>query len=76
MLSLIDKLQYSVLVPITIALAIAPVRPEPHLTEKLRMLRQGTLTRPLDIFDLLLHSIPILVLLLKIVRDIWLRRHT
>lgn len=75
MLSLIDKLQYSILVPITIALAIAPVRPEPHLVEKLRMLRQGTLNRPLDIFDLLLHSVPILILVVKVIRDLWLRRH-
>ena len=25
--------------------------PEPHLVEKMRMLAEGTLTKPLDIFD-------------------------
>ena len=32
--------------------AIAPIVPEPHLIEKLRMLSQGALTQALDIFDL------------------------
>ena len=35
-------------------LAVAPIWPEPHLIEKLRMLLAGTLVRPLDMFDLLL----------------------
>jgi hypothetical protein len=49
-------------------LAVAPVVPEPHLIEKLRMLTQGQLTRPIDIFDLLLHSVPLLLLLMRLVR--------
>jgi hypothetical protein len=55
-------------------LAVAPVVPEPHLVEKLRMLSQGTLTRPLDIFDLLLHSVPLALLLLRLWRDAQRRR--
>ena len=47
-------------------LALAPFRPEPHLIEKLRMLSQGTLTRPVDIFDLLLHGTPLVLLLIKL----------
>ena len=43
-------------------MAIAPITPEPHLIEKLRMLGQGTLTRALDIFDLALHATPLLLL--------------
>lgn len=50
-------------------LAVAPVVPEPHLIEKLRMLTQGQLTRPVDIFDLLLHSVPALLLALRLWRD-------
>ncbi|MDM7951283.1 hypothetical protein [Hydrogenophaga sp.] len=50
-------------------LAVAPVVPEPHLIEKLRMLTQGQLTRPIDIFDLLLHSVPALLLALRLWRD-------
>jgi hypothetical protein len=51
-------------------MALAPFTPEPHLVEKLRMLFQGTLTRPLDVFDLLFHVAPILLLALRL----W-RRH-
>lgn len=44
-------------------LGLAPFHPEPHLIEKLRMLANGTLTKPIDIFDLLLHgSMPALLL--------------
>ncbi|MBA1331644.1 RND transporter, partial [Candidatus Endoriftia persephone str. Guaymas] len=42
--------------------------PEPHIWEKLKMLRAGTLTRAIDIFDLLFHAAPFLLLLLKLVR--------
>lgn len=52
-------------------LAVAPVQPEPHLLEKLRMLMQGTLTRPLDVFDLFLHATPLALLALKL----WRGRH-
>ena len=53
----------------------APFVPEPHLWEKLKMLAVGTLTRPIDIFDLLLHaSLPVL-LALKLIRR-WDMRHT
>jgi hypothetical protein len=47
-------------------LALAPILPEPHLIEKLRMLTEGTLSRPLDIFDLLMHSLPLLVLIWRL----------
>lgn len=50
-------------------LALAPLLPEPHLVEKLRLLSQGALRRPLDIFDLLLHSAPLLLLVLRLSRD-------
>jgi hypothetical protein len=44
-----------------------PVAPEPHIMEKLRMLMSGALHRPMDIFDLLLHSTPWILLVLKLV---------
>jgi len=61
------------LVPLAVAalfLGLAPFVPEPHLVEKLRMLIHGELSRPLDIFDLLLHGTPAVVLLLKLVRTL------
>jgi hypothetical protein len=36
--------------------------------EKLKMLAAGTLSRPIDIFDLLYHGAPWLLLALKLVR--------
>ncbi len=43
-----------------------PFGPEPHLIEKLRMLVQGHLSRPLDIFDLVLHGALPLLLAIKL----------
>ena len=43
-----------------------PLTPEPHLFEKVRMLMNGTLVRPIDIFDLFWHSWPILWIVLRL----------
>ncbi len=48
--------------------SVAPISPEPHLVEKLRMLSQGALVKPIDMFDLLLHSAPIVLLALRLWR--------
>jgi len=66
-MSWLDKIPYTVIVPLAVVLALAPFTPEPHLWEKLKMLFAGTLTRPIDIFDLFLHGTPLLILLLKLV---------
>jgi hypothetical protein len=60
----LDKIPLAVLILIAAWMAIAPIVPESHLIEKIRMLSQGTLTRPLDIFDFCLHTAPIVLLLL------------
>ena len=52
----LQRLPWSVLVIGTLSLGLAPFVPEPHLLEKLRMLFQGELSRPIDIFDLVLHG--------------------
>ena len=62
MMGWLDRFPLGWLIAIALWLAVAPIVPEPHLIEKLRMLSQGTLTRPLDIFDLLLHSAPLVLL--------------
>lgn len=59
------------LVIAALVLGLAPFSPEPHLVEKLRMLVNGDLRRPLDIFDLLMHgALPVYVLwrLLRLTR--------
>ena len=50
-----------------LTLGLAPFTPEPHVWEKLRMLAGGTLTRPLDIFDLVLHGLPWVLLVLRLI---------
>ena len=65
----LDNIPYKMLVPLAIFLALAPFAPEPHLWEKLKMLFAGTLSRPVDIFDLFLHGTPLVLLLLKFSLD-------
>ncbi len=65
----LDQIPYAVLIPVAILLLLAPFRPMPHVVEKLIMLGRGALTRPVDIFDLLFHLLPALLLALRIVRD-------
>jgi hypothetical protein len=64
----LDRIPLSILMPIALVLAVAPFVPEPHLWEKLKMLFDGTLQKPIDIFDLFLHGTPLLLLLLKLAR--------
>lgn len=70
----LDRFPLGWLVAVAAWLAVAPVLPEPHLVEKWRMLFQGTLQRPLDIFDLVLHTLPLLLLGLRLWRQFGPRR--
>jgi hypothetical protein len=62
-------LPYGLLVPVALLLGLAPFRPEPHLVEKIRMLLSGTLYRPIDIFDLVLHGSPLVLLVVRAAVD-------
>ncbi len=66
-LSWIDGLPWMLIVLLCLTLGLAPFAP-PHLVEKLQMLVRGSLVRPLDWFDLLLHSLPWILLIVKGVR--------
>ena len=70
MLKLLDSTPYLPLILLAVFMLLAPFRPMPHVVEKLIMLKNGTLTRPLDIFDLLFHLAPTVVLVLKWVRGL------
>ena len=65
-----DRISYTWLIPIAILLAVVPFYPQPHLIEKLTMLMNGTLRRPIDIFDLFWHSWPLMLLGIKLVVDL------
>jgi hypothetical protein len=70
MLHWLDRISLVSLALPAILLGLAPFVPEPHLLEKLRMLSQGQLVRPIDIFDLFLHGAPALLLLVRLLRDL------
>lgn len=69
-MKLLDAIPYLVLVAAAILFGLAPFGATPHLIEKWRMLFAGTLRRPLDWFDFVLHSTPIVLLLAKAVRTL------
>ena len=74
MMGWLDRFPRMWLVAIALYLAVAPIVPEPHLVEKLRLLSQGMLRKPIDIFDLLLHSAPLVLLAVRLWRDAQRRR--
>ena len=65
MFQFLDQLPFSVLIVFAIFMLLAPFHPMPHVVEKIIMLKNGQLHRPIDIFDLLFHLAPLLLLGLK-----------
>lgn len=63
---LLDQIPWSYVIIACLTLGLAPFFPEPHIWEKLKMLSAGTLVKPIDIFDLLMHAAPFLVAALKL----------
>ncbi len=66
-MSWLDQIPWAVIIVLCLTLGLAPFAP-PHLFEKLQMLFEGRLVRPLDWFDMLFHAAPWVLLVLKIVR--------
>ena len=64
----LDNISLPLLLIVCLTLGLAPFFPEPHIWEKLKMLFSGTLTRPIDIFDFLMHGAPWALLALKLLR--------
>lgn len=64
----LDKVPFLPVLVGALTLGLAPFVPQPHLFEKLAMLFSGSLQRPVDIFDLLMHGALPLLLLLKTLR--------
>lgn len=68
MLNWLDRIPVSTLAIAALLLGLAPFAPEPHLWQKLKMLAAGTLSRPIDIFDLFLHGTPAVLLAIRLAR--------
>jgi hypothetical protein len=64
---LIDSISIGMILLFCATLGLAPFTP-PHVWEKLVMLANGTLSAPIDVFDLVMHGAPWLVLLVKLGR--------
>lgn len=69
MLRFLDAIPYSILIIVAIIMLLAPFKPMPHILEKLIMLKEGTLRKPIDIFDLFFHLFPTILVVLKLILD-------
>jgi len=70
----IRELPFPVLIVASVLMLGAPFVPEPHLLEKAQMAMNGTLTRPIDLFDVAWHLLPTVLLIWKAV--LWRRDRT
>ncbi len=61
----LNHIPFSILILACLTLGLAPFVPEPHIWEKLKMLAAGELSAPIDIFDLLFHGLPWMLLIAK-----------
>jgi len=65
----LKEIPYFVLIGASVLMALLPFKPEPHLLEKIVMLSQGNLSKPVDIFDLFWHSFPMILLVTKYILE-------
>ena len=68
MFKLIDSVNLPLFIVLSLFLGLAPFFPEPHIAQKINMLIAGELTKPLDMFDLVLHGTPWVLLIIKLSR--------
>lgn len=64
MREILDKIPWQLAILAALTLGLAPFKP-PHIVEKLDMLFRGTLVKPIDWLDLVMHGTPWLVVILK-----------
>ena len=67
-MAILDQIPMNLVILACLTLGLAPFFPEPHIWEKLKMLVAGELVKPVDIFDMLMHAAPFVVLALKLFR--------
>ena len=60
----VDNLDWIIVIIACLTLGLAPFAP-PHIVEKLKMLGEGRLVKPIDWFDLLFHGLPWILLIIK-----------
>ncbi len=67
-MSFLDNIPMPTVIIAALLVGLAPFVPEPHVLEKLRMLMAGELAKPIDIFDLVMHGAPWVLLFAKLAR--------
>jgi hypothetical protein len=65
----LDRIPLALLVVGAALMALAPFYPEPHLWQKAKMLLDGELKRPEDLFDVLFHGALLILVGIKVKRD-------
>ena len=65
----LDSFSWLMVFIVCATLGLAPFTPEPHVWEKLKMLFAGELNQGIDIFDLLMHGLPWVILVAKLYRQ-------
>ncbi len=65
----LDNLSLVPLAAVAVLMAVLPFNATPHLFEKLGMLVDGSLQRPIDIFDLFMHGTPAALLGVRLFRE-------
>ena len=66
-MAILDDIPLGTILIFCLTIGLAPFAP-PHVWEKLGLLVAGNLKAPIDIFDLLMHGAPWIVLGIKLVR--------
>ena len=66
MIKRIQSLSWPIVLILCATLGLAPFSPEPHIVEKLRLLFTGNLTATIDVFDLVMHGSPFILVFVKI----------
>lgn len=61
----VSQLSWALLIPLALLAAAAPITPQPHLVQKFEMFMAGTLTKPIDLFDVVFHLSPTLLIAIK-----------
>ena len=64
MIDTLNRIPWLIILVLCLTLGLAPFTP-PHIWEKLRMLFQGKLVRPIDWFDFIFHGAPWMLLIAK-----------
>ena len=66
----LDDISYIFLIAAAVVMALMPFQPEPHLVEKYHMFVAGELRKPMDMFDVIWHLLPTMLLIIKFLREL------